>query len=171
MTGLPDNETVGGEFTRKAVTLLAVATALQGTLHLPGVRDDYRSRLEQVVLVATKALESAMENGEVELLHWVLVQACAARAEDARYGAGQLARGSQRAPPWKIAKTAGSVSRRSPALPKRRHWRPQILPGNWTRTRCEPWPKELRLPHKPPEISSGSATVPIRSMPIPVFVW
>jgi len=71
---------------------------MQGALHLPGVRDDYRSRLEQVVLVATKALESAMENGEVELLHWVLVQACAARAEDARYGAGQLARGSQRAP-------------------------------------------------------------------------
>ena len=98
MTGLPDNETVGGEFTPKAVTLLAEATTLQGTLHLPGVRDAYRSRLEQVVLVATKALESAMENGEVELLHWVLVQACAARAEDARYGAGQLARGSQRAP-------------------------------------------------------------------------
>ncbi|MGE0157641.1 MAG: hypothetical protein AB7T17_11535 [Geobacter sp.] len=98
MTGLPDNETVGGEFTPKAVTLLAEATTLQGTLHLPGVRDAYRSRLEQVVLVATRALESAMENGEVELLHWVLVQACAARAEDARYGAGQLARGSQRAP-------------------------------------------------------------------------
>lgn len=81
-----------------AITLLAEATALQGALHLPGVRDAYRSRLEQVVLVATKALESAVESGDVELLHGVLVQACAARAEDARYGAGQLARGSQRAP-------------------------------------------------------------------------
>ncbi|MGE0157373.1 MAG: hypothetical protein AB7T17_10145 [Geobacter sp.] len=98
MTRPPDNETAGGELIPKAVTLLAEATALQGALHLPGVRDAYRSRLEQVVLVATKALESAVESGDVELLHGVLVQACAARAEDARYGAGQLARGSQRAP-------------------------------------------------------------------------
>lgn len=93
-----DNETESGELTRKAVTLWAEAAAVQGTLHLPGVRDAYRSRLEQVVLVATKALESAVENGDVELLHGVLLQALAARAEDARYGAGQLARGSQRAP-------------------------------------------------------------------------
>lgn len=98
MTGLLSNETDGGWLTRKAVTLLSEVTALQGTLHLPGVRNEYRSRLEQVVHVATRALESAVESREVALLHWVLVQACAARAEDARYGAGQLSRGSQRAP-------------------------------------------------------------------------
>lgn len=98
MTRLLGNETYGGELTRKAVTLLAEATALQGTLHLPGVRDDYRSRLEQVVLLATQALDNAGESREVALLHWVLIQAFAARAEDARYGAGQLSRGSQRAP-------------------------------------------------------------------------
>ncbi|MDK9717688.1 MAG: hypothetical protein OEL57_07235 [Trichlorobacter sp.] len=92
------NETDSGELTRKAVTLLAEATALQGTLHLPGVRDDYRSRLEQVVLLATRALDNAGESQEVALLQWVLVQAFGARAEDARYGAGQLSRGSQRAP-------------------------------------------------------------------------
>ena len=92
------NETDGGGLTRKAVTLLAEATALQGTLHLPGVRDDYRSRLEQVVHLATSALGTGVESREVALLQWVLVQALGARAEDARYGAGQLSRGSQRAP-------------------------------------------------------------------------
>lgn len=94
MTSLLANETDGG----KAVTLLAEATALQGTLHWPGVRDDYRSLLEQVVLLATRELESVVESREVAVLQWVLVQAFAARAEDARYGAGQLSRGSQRAP-------------------------------------------------------------------------
>lgn len=98
MTRLLYNETDSGELIRKTVSLLAEATALQGTLHLPGVRDDYRSRLEQVVLLATQALDNAGESREVALLQWVLVQAFAARAEDARYGAGQLSRGSQRAP-------------------------------------------------------------------------
>ena len=94
MTELLDNETDGG----KAATLWAEATALQGSLHRPGVRDEYRSRLEQVVRLTTKALGNTGESRELALLQWVLVQACAARAEDARYGAGQLARGSQRAP-------------------------------------------------------------------------
>ena len=98
VTRLLSNENDSGELTRKAVTLLAEATAVQGTLHLPGVRDAYRSRLERVVHLATGALEGAVESREVALLHGVLVQACAARAEDARYGAGQLSRGSQRAP-------------------------------------------------------------------------
>ncbi len=95
--GLPPNETDGG-LAEKVATLLAEATALQGTLHLPGVRDDYRFRLEQVVQLATRALDNAVESREVELLQWALVQAQAARAKDARYGAGQLSRGSQRAP-------------------------------------------------------------------------
>ena len=67
-------------------------------MHLPGVRDDYRSRLEQVVLLATRALDNKLEDQEVASLHCLLVRAHMARAEDARYGAGQLARGSQRAP-------------------------------------------------------------------------
>ncbi len=98
LTRLLHNETDSGGLTRKAGTLLAEANALQGTLHLPGVRDEYRSRLEQVVHLATRALESGVESREVALLHWVLVQASGARSEDARYGAGQLSRGSQRAP-------------------------------------------------------------------------
>lgn len=98
VTTLLYNENDGGELTRCVGTLLAEATALQGTLHLPGVRDDYRSRLEQVVQLATKALGNEVESREVALLQWVLVQASGARAEDARYGAGQLSRGSQRAP-------------------------------------------------------------------------
>jgi len=91
-------ETDGGGLAQKAATLLAEATALEGSLHLPGVRDDYRSRLELVVLLTTRALGSAVESCEVSLLQWVLVRAQGARAEDARYGAGQLSRGSQRAP-------------------------------------------------------------------------
>ncbi len=74
----------------KAATLLAEVRALEGRLHLPGVRDDYRARLEQVVLFATRTLDNAAESQEVVLLQWVLLRAQAARAEDARYGAGQL---------------------------------------------------------------------------------
>lgn len=92
------HETDGGGLAQKAATLLAEATALEGSLHLPGMRDDYRSRLEQVVLLATGALDTMQESEEVALLQWVLVRALGARAEDARYGAGQLSRGAQRAP-------------------------------------------------------------------------
>jgi len=98
VTRMLNSEIDSGELTRKAVSLLAKATALQGTLHLPGIRDDYRSRMEQVALLATRALDYAAESQEFALLQWVLVQAFGARAEDARYGAGQLSRGSQRAP-------------------------------------------------------------------------
>ena len=98
MTTLLYNEMNGGELAQKAADLLAEATALQATLHLPGVRDDYRALLEQVVLLAARALENAQESEEIALLQWVLLRAQAARAEDARYGAGQLSRGSQRAP-------------------------------------------------------------------------
>lgn len=98
VTRLLHDETDGGGLAQKAASLLAEATALQGTLHLSGVRDDYRSRLERVVLLATRALGNAVESREVALLQWVLIRAQSARAEDARYGAGQLSRGAQRAP-------------------------------------------------------------------------
>ena len=82
----------------EVATLWATAKALEGKLHLPGVRDDYRSRLEQVVLLGTRALENGVDDQEIASLQWILLQAHTARAEDARYGAGQLSRGSQRAP-------------------------------------------------------------------------
>jgi len=49
VTRLLNNENESGELTRKTVTLSAEVGAVQGTLHLPGVRDAYRWRLEQVV--------------------------------------------------------------------------------------------------------------------------
>lgn len=98
MTRLLHHETDGEGLAQKVAALSAEATALQGMLHLPGVRDDYRSRLEQIVLLATRALGVAAESREVALLQWVLIRALGARAEDARYGAGQLSRGTQRAP-------------------------------------------------------------------------
>ncbi len=98
MKGLLHSKTDGDRLARKVTTLLAQTTALQGMLHLPGMRDEYRARLDQVVLLATRALDSTQEKQEIELLQWVLVQAQGGRAEAARYGAGQLSRGSQRAP-------------------------------------------------------------------------
>jgi len=93
-----NNEIDSGGLTQEVATLWAAAKALEGKLHLPGVRDDYRSRLEQVVLLGTKALENGVDDPDVASLQWILLQAHTARAEDARYGAGQLSRGSQRAP-------------------------------------------------------------------------
>ncbi len=88
-----------GGLIQKTATLWATATALEGKLHLPGVRDDYRSWLEQVILLGTKAMENGeTDDQEIVSLQWILLQAHTARAEDARYGAGQLSRGSQRAP-------------------------------------------------------------------------
>ncbi len=97
MTKLLHNETESG-WAQRVATLLAEATALEGSLHRPGVRDDYRLRLEQVVPLAARALETVTERREIALLQWVLVRAEGARAEAARYGAGQLSRGSQRSP-------------------------------------------------------------------------
>jgi len=94
----PGHETDAGELAQQAADLLAEIRALAKTLHLPGVRDDYRSRLERVVPLATRELDGAVDCGEIAALQWLLLQAQALRAEDARYGAGQLSRGSQRAP-------------------------------------------------------------------------
>lgn len=93
-----NNEIDSGGLTQETASLWERATALQGKLHLPGVRDDYRSRLEQIVLLGTRAMENGIEEQEIASLQWILLQAHTARAEDARYGAGQLSRGSQRAP-------------------------------------------------------------------------
>ena len=76
----------------------AETKALQGSLHLPDVRDAYRLRLEQLISHASLALEKIEREHDLKSLYWVLAQAHTARAEDARYGAGQLSRGAQRAP-------------------------------------------------------------------------
>ncbi len=87
-----------GALLKRVASLLDDALALKGTLHLPGVRDAYRSRLEHLVSVSTEGLSLVSEDKSVPLLQKILVQVQAERAEDARYGAGQLSRGSQRAP-------------------------------------------------------------------------
>lgn len=51
---------MAGGLTRKAVTLLDEANELQGTLHLPGVHDEYRSRLTRATsLLVMTAAETA----------------------------------------------------------------------------------------------------------------
>ncbi len=90
-------ESATGTLLERAVAMLTAATSLEGALHLPGVRNRYRTRLEKTVLLATAALD-AKERCEVSEIQRVLLRAHTARAEDARYGTGQLSRGSQRAP-------------------------------------------------------------------------
>lgn len=87
---------------REAATLLANLLALANALHLPGARDHHRLQLERVIDLAHEVLATA-ESGHVAPQTIVgarstLIRAHAARAEDARHGAGQLSRGSQRAP-------------------------------------------------------------------------
>ncbi len=77
---------------------LAEAQALSRTLHLPGVRDRYRQWLARAIAQATEELGKTTSPERGATLRRILVEAHAARAEDARYGAGQLSRGAQRAP-------------------------------------------------------------------------
>ena len=82
----------------EAEAVLAEALGMAGRLHLPGVRDRYREILERGICLAERALEQLDDARGIVKIKKILVRAHAARAEDARYGAGQLARGSQRAP-------------------------------------------------------------------------
>ena len=81
-----------------AAIVLAEAAGMQGRLHLPGGRDRYRAVLERGISLAERALEQSNDARLIVKVRKMLVRAHAARAEDARYGAGQLSRGSQRAP-------------------------------------------------------------------------
>jgi len=70
-------------------------------LHLPGVRDAFRHKLERVIELLDGLPEVAGDHGFDAIrarIERLLLEAHSLRAEDARYGAGQLARGSQRAP-------------------------------------------------------------------------
>jgi hypothetical protein len=81
---------------------LAAAIGDLGSLHLPGVRDRNRRELARAITCAREALAAASGAALPPALatraRRVLVRANAARAEDARHGAGQLVRGAQRAP-------------------------------------------------------------------------
>ncbi|MBK9029890.1 MAG: hypothetical protein IPL61_00875 [Myxococcales bacterium] len=79
----------------------ALADALAEVLHLPGARDRHRGALAQAIEGAHRALAAAEDEGDPAAsaaARATLVTAYAARARDARHGAGQLSLGSQRAP-------------------------------------------------------------------------
>ncbi len=80
----------------RAEELLNEARELSQALHLEGNRERYRALLSEVIEAAQADLPSDEEL--VKRIQRALLEAHAARAESARYGAGQLARGSQRAP-------------------------------------------------------------------------
>ena len=91
---------------RTAAVILADALALTATLHLPGGRDRHRRQLEHAIDLANHVLaategkggDAGRDAGMYAGARSTLVSAYAARAQDARHGAGQLSLGAQRAP-------------------------------------------------------------------------
>ncbi len=81
---------------REAEAVLAGALAEVGAPRSPGARERYRRELERAIELARVLVAGGGESTAAARL--TLVKALAARAEDARYGAGQLSLGSQRAP-------------------------------------------------------------------------
>jgi hypothetical protein len=107
--------TVSQRLEREAARALADALAGSGTLHEPGQRERYRRLLERALEQANGALdaveeergslhEAALGTEGARLLATLtaarstLVEAGAAKAEDALHGAGQLSLSAQRAP-------------------------------------------------------------------------
>jgi hypothetical protein len=90
------------ELFREAAFMLADALAHSTALHLPGARDRHRGQLEQAIDLANRVLgaaEGGAADGEaIASARSTLVKAHAARARDARHGAGQLSQAAQRAP-------------------------------------------------------------------------
>jgi hypothetical protein len=86
----------------EAARSLADALALATTLHLPGNRERHRRLLDRAIDLASQALaapeEALPEERVIAAARSTLVKAHAARALDARHGAGQLSLGAQRAP-------------------------------------------------------------------------
>jgi hypothetical protein len=83
---------------RAAAAILADELAQAATLHLPGGRDRHRRQLEHAIDLANRALAAAEDEETIAGARSALVEAHAARAQDARHGAGQLSLGAQRAP-------------------------------------------------------------------------
>jgi hypothetical protein len=83
---------------REAAAVLAGALA-DARVRGPGRRDQHRRQIQRAIELAQAALAAAAEDRKtIAGAHSTLVKAHAARAQDARHGAGQLALGSQRAP-------------------------------------------------------------------------
>lgn len=87
---------------RAAAGVLAEALAATNTLHLPGARERHRRQLEHAIDLANRVLAAPEgESADARAMaraRSTLVKAHGARARDACHGAGQLSRGSQRAP-------------------------------------------------------------------------
>jgi hypothetical protein len=108
----PHPDLHGHPLAHAAATALADALAQSGTLHLPGERERHRGLLARSLTLAHQALvdaEAARVNTDdaeqrataarvLASVRSTLVKAHAARARDARHGAGQLSLGAQRAP-------------------------------------------------------------------------
>ncbi len=94
----PDAHTLECE----AALIVADALRQAGVLHLPGARERHRSQLARAIDRAQLALATAQSRGgtpeTIAGARSTLVRAHAARAQDARHGAGQLSRSAQRAP-------------------------------------------------------------------------
>jgi hypothetical protein len=87
---------------REAAAVLADALDQAQRLHHPGGRELYRQRLERALALAASVVAAAahgsVEPATIQGARETQVLAYAARAQDARHGAGQLSQGSQRAP-------------------------------------------------------------------------
>jgi hypothetical protein len=91
---------------REAAVILADELAQAAELHVPGGRERHRRQLEHAIDLANCALAAAAQAREnagekaatIAGARFTLVKAHAARARDARHGAGQLSLGAQRAP-------------------------------------------------------------------------
>ncbi len=86
---------------REAAAALEEALALRTTLHLPGVRARHQRALERTLELSGRVIAQAPDGVDAETLaaaRRTHLSAHCARARHARYGAGQLSRGSQRAP-------------------------------------------------------------------------
>jgi hypothetical protein len=86
----------------EAAVILAEALAHVAAPHLPGRREQHRCQIARAIALAQEALAAAdNEGGDPKTIagaRSTLVKAHAARARDARHGAGQLSLGAQRAP-------------------------------------------------------------------------
>lgn len=82
---------------REAAAVLAAALAQLNERHEPGARERHRVGLDRAIDLAVRALEAADPHTN-EAARITLAKAYAARADDARHGAGQISLGSQRAP-------------------------------------------------------------------------
>lgn len=82
----------------EAHALLEEALLQTNELHFPGARTLQRERLLGVLFLTQKVLEGGADESTLAAARVTRAIAQAARAEDARHGAGQLSRSAQRAP-------------------------------------------------------------------------